>query len=53
MPNDLPPDSDEALVRLHRAGWSIGDVAFHEGADGLNSSPQRGKLASPSQPRRQ
>jgi hypothetical protein len=26
---------DEALDRLHRAGWSIGDVAFRDGAGGL------------------
>ena len=30
----LPPDI-EALDRLHRAGWSIGDVAYHDGAGGL------------------
>jgi hypothetical protein len=27
--------SDEALARLHRAGWSIGDTAFHDGAGGI------------------
>ena len=32
---DQPRDSDEALARLHRAGWSIGDVAFHDGAGRL------------------
>jgi hypothetical protein len=32
---NLPPHDIEALGRLHRAGWSIGDVAFHDGAGGL------------------
>jgi hypothetical protein len=32
--NRTPPDID-ALDRLHRAGWSIGDVAFDDGAAGL------------------
>jgi hypothetical protein len=27
-PGNQPRDSDEALARLHRAGWSIGDAAF-------------------------
>jgi hypothetical protein len=35
-PGNQPRDSDEALARLHRAGWSIGDVAFHNGAGGLS-----------------
>jgi len=26
---------DEAIAILHRSGWSIGDVAFHDGAGGL------------------
>jgi hypothetical protein len=34
LPDDLHP-SDVALDRLHRAGWSIGDTAFHDGAGGL------------------
>ena len=34
-PDDLRP-SDEALDRLHRAGWSIGDVAAPDGAGGLS-----------------
>jgi hypothetical protein len=38
--NRLDPDyvqpSDEALARLHRAGWSIGDIAAHDGAGGLS-----------------
>jgi hypothetical protein len=29
-------DSDDALARLHRSGWSIGDAAFHDGAGGLS-----------------
>jgi hypothetical protein len=33
-PDDLRP-SDEALGSLHRAGWSIGDTAFHDGAGGF------------------
>ena len=35
-PDDLqsPPDV-EALDRLHRAGWSIGDTAFDDRAGGL------------------
>jgi hypothetical protein len=33
--NRLDP-TDDALDRLHRAGWSIGDVAFHDGAGGLS-----------------
>ncbi len=34
-PDDLPRDID-ALDRLHRAGWSIGDTAFADGAGGLS-----------------
>jgi hypothetical protein len=30
-----PPDFD-VLNRLHRAGWSIGDVASSDGAGGLS-----------------
>jgi hypothetical protein len=33
LDDQLPPDID-ALDRLHRAGWSIGDAAFHDGAGG-------------------
>jgi hypothetical protein len=28
--------ADAALARLHRAGWSVGDAAFHDGAGGLS-----------------
>jgi hypothetical protein len=31
----MPPSDIESLSRLHRAGWSIGDVAFRDGAGGL------------------
>jgi hypothetical protein len=34
-PPDVLQPSDEALARLHCAGWSIGDVAAHDGAGGL------------------
>jgi hypothetical protein len=34
-PGDQPRDSDEALARLHRAGWSIGDAAFAVEGGGL------------------
>jgi hypothetical protein len=27
-PANRPRDPDEALARLHRAGWSVGDAAF-------------------------
>jgi hypothetical protein len=37
---DDPHPSDDALDRLHRAGWSIGDVAFHDGAGGLDWRPR-------------
>jgi hypothetical protein len=30
-----PRDSDDSLAGLHQAGWSIGDVASHDGAGGL------------------
>ncbi len=30
-----PRDSDEALARIHRAGWSIGDAAFVVEGGGL------------------
>jgi hypothetical protein len=36
--NRTPPDTPidiEALVRLHPAGWSIGDFAFRDGTGGL------------------
>jgi hypothetical protein len=35
--HDAPqlPHDIEALAHLHRAGWSIGDVAFRDGAGGL------------------
>jgi hypothetical protein len=32
--NEAAPDID-ALDRLHRTDWSIGDTAFHDGAGGL------------------
>jgi len=40
MDRPAPPEDPrstvlEALARLNRAGWSIGDVAFHDGAGGL------------------
>jgi hypothetical protein len=34
-PGDIPRDSDEALDRLHRSGWSIGDAAFAVEGGGL------------------
>jgi hypothetical protein len=35
-PDDIQPPPDlEALDRLHRAGWSNGDIAARDGAGGL------------------
>jgi hypothetical protein len=34
-PGNQPRDSDEALARLHRAGWSIGDAAVAVEGGGL------------------
>jgi hypothetical protein len=34
-PADELEASADAVARLHRAGWSIGDVGFHDGAGGL------------------
>jgi hypothetical protein len=31
---DEPDPILDAIRRLHRAGWSIGDVVFHDGAGG-------------------
>ena len=33
---ERPRASDLALARLHRAAWSIGDAAFHDGRGGLS-----------------
>lgn len=30
-----PPPDIVALARLHSAGWSVGDVAAHDGVGGL------------------
>ena len=32
---DAAEQITEAIERLHRSGWSIGSVAFHNGAGGL------------------